>query len=59
MTSTLVRIISPYFVCGIVVKDHKVVESAGIVRYMVDWSSQKVRDYCDKKGWKYESIERF
>ena len=55
MIST-VRIISPHFCCGIVVKERKVIEAAHIVRYMTGWSSQRVRDYCDQKGWKYDKI---
>jgi hypothetical protein len=51
-----VRIISDFFTCGIVVSNKVVIEAAPIVKYMVGWETERVRNYCDKRGWKYDKI---
>lgn len=50
--SFLGRIVAPHFVAGIVIEDGKVVRAAPIVRYMLGWSEDRVREYVNRKGWK-------
>ena len=45
------RIVAPHFVAGGSIDQGKVIEVAPIIKYMVGWSPQKAKDYCDKKGW--------
>lgn len=40
------------FCAGLVLFDDKVVETAPILRRMRGWSRQRVRDYCQQRGWK-------
>ena len=51
----LLRITTPYFVAGVVVET-VVTEAAPIVKYMIGWTAEAVCSYCQKKGWKIESI---
>lgn len=46
------------FTAGIVLWDNKVVEAAPIVRYMAKgkWTRDRVRAYCEKKGWKISVV---
>ena len=30
---------------------------APIIKYMKDWSIEKIEEYCKKKGWKVTRIE--
>ncbi|MBF0102055.1 MAG: hypothetical protein HQK77_14225 [Desulfobacterales bacterium] len=50
----MIRITAPHFVAGLEIKDRIVVRAAPIIRYMVGWPIGTVKDYCDKKGWKFE-----
>lgn len=50
------------FTAGLVLWDDKVVEAAPIIRYMKNWSRQRVRDYCIVKNWQVSVVrqeERF
>ena len=40
------------FVAGVVVG----VRAAPIVRYMAAWSLPRIKDYCEKLGWKVEQL---
>jgi hypothetical protein len=58
----LIRIVSSYFVCGIVLQadlfgDFLVSKAAPIVKYMNGWTYDRVKDYCWKKGWDYEELK--
>lgn len=48
----MLQIRSPYFVAGWT--DHG--ECAPIIHYMRNWSEEKVREYCEKKGWEVEKL---
>lgn len=50
MGTILVRIVAPHFVAGLET-DGTVRRAAPIIRYMVGWTDDKVRDYVKKKGW--------
>ena len=54
-TERLARIVAPHFVAGIVTNGH-VVRAADIVKYMVGWGDQAVRDYTKRKGWKISEV---
>jgi hypothetical protein len=49
----VIRIVSPYFVAGVVVGER----AAPIIGYMRWWSTSKIKTYCDKKKWRYEIME--
>jgi len=51
-TEILAVIDAPYFYCGIVVRDDRVIEAAPIVGYMRGWSRDQARAYCQQKHWK-------
>jgi hypothetical protein len=44
------------FPSGIVLHDDRVVVAADIVRYMRNWSRDRVRNYCREKGWKVSVV---
>jgi hypothetical protein len=51
VTEILAAIDAKHFYAGIVLQDDRVVEAAPIVKYMKNWSRDRVRDYCKDKGW--------
>jgi hypothetical protein len=51
MTEIVAVIDAPHFYAGIVLVDDKVTRAAPIVKYMRGWSRDKVRTYCQSKGW--------
>lgn len=51
MTEILASIEAPHFLCGIVLRNDRVIEAAPIVKYMKGWSRARVRDYCQEKDW--------
>lgn len=46
----LVRIVTPYFVAGVVVGER----AAPIIRYMESWSLQRIQNYVVSKGWEMQ-----
>lgn len=58
MTETLAVIDAPHFYCGIVLHGDIVIEAAPIVGYMKrqKWTRERVRDYCNEKGWKVSVV---
>ena len=48
----LVRIVSRYFVVGLIIQSNKVTNAAPIVHYMKGWTLEQVLEYCKKRGWK-------
>lgn len=54
-TRLLIIITSAYFVAGVILgKQYN--QCAPIVHYMTDWSLQRIKQYCDKKHWKYQEF---
>lgn len=49
----LARIAAPHFVAGLRIDDEELVvtDAAPILRYMIGWRVERVRDYAAKKGW--------
>lgn len=43
---------APHFYASAECSDGLVVETAPILKYMMGWNVERVRDYGKKKGWK-------
>lgn len=56
MIETLAVVDAPHFFAGIVLWDDRVVEAADIIKYMRQWTRDRVRDYCKSKGWKISVV---
>jgi hypothetical protein len=53
----LARITAPHFVAGIALgTDDRVTEAAPIVRYMLGWDRDRVREFVRGRGWRIERI---
>jgi hypothetical protein len=52
----LVRVVAPHFVAGFET-DGIVRRAAPIIKYMVGWTDDAVRDYVRKKGWKAAIVQ--
>lgn len=50
----LLRILAPHFVAGVELFEGRAVRSAPILRYMMGWTLQSIRDYCKRKQWTLE-----
>lgn len=48
----LLQITSDYFVAGVKVGE----DAAPIIKYMSQWSFDKIVEYCYKKGWKVKLV---
>ena len=69
MKRKLIRITAPHFCAGVEVYkafegrmgDHDEYdnECAPIVKYMRYWSALRIKDYCRRKGWKYEFVSKY
>lgn len=56
MGPALIRIVAPHFTAGVVLGTGNVgfvmvVRAAPIVKYMMGWTEEHVRDYCKRKHW--------
>jgi hypothetical protein len=51
--SKFLVILAPHFTAGVEVGDR----AAPIIKYMAKWSEEKIREYCNKKGWKIIETE--
>lgn len=49
----LLIITSPYFAAGLLYKER----AAPIIKYMVKWDYDRIKAYCNKKGWSVKTIE--
>lgn len=47
----LIQITAKHFCAGLIVTDGVVTFAAPIIKYMIDWRIERVRDYCKFKGW--------
>jgi hypothetical protein len=48
------RIIAPHFVAGGEFKNGHAAKCASIIKYMVHWTPEAIRDYCATKRWTLE-----
>jgi len=46
------------FAAGIVLWDDKVVEAAPIVRFMRRWHRDRVREHCQRLGWRISVVHQ-
>lgn len=54
---TLAQITTPDGKCGgLVLWDNTVVEAADVFKYMRKWSRDRVRSYCQQRGWKVSLV---
>jgi hypothetical protein len=58
MIEILAVIDAPHFHAGVVLWDDQVGEAASVVKYMRSWSRDRVRSYCEVKGWKVSVVYR-
>ena len=58
MQTMLAQITAPHFVAGIVLDDGTVTTAAPIVKYMIGWNRDRVRDYCHQKAWHIRIIQQ-
>lgn len=54
MNKILIFIDSNYFSVLVVIENNKVVRFPPIIKYMENWTLEKVLDYSKKKNWKVE-----
>lgn len=52
MPETVIAIDGGYFYAGLVVANRLVIDAAPIIKYMVGWDGKRVKEYCEKKGFK-------
>lgn len=52
----IVHIDAPHFNAGCILlkKNERVIQAAPIIKYMFNWELDRIKSYCNKKGWKYE-----
>lgn len=55
-STMLIRIVSPYFVAGVVLGSKRVIRAAPILKYMKGWTKDQVLSYAKKKGWKASPV---
>lgn len=54
---TLLRVVAPHFVAGIVTDGESVREAAPIMAYMLGWDATRFRAYVRQKSWKVERCD--
>ena len=57
-TEILAVIDAPHFYAGIIMENDRVIEAADIVKYMRRWPRDRVRNYCEGKGWKVSVVHQ-
>ena len=55
---SLLAIDAPYFYCGVVVRNDRVIRAAPIVRYTLGWTAQHLHDYARRRGWRVIETQR-
>jgi hypothetical protein len=46
-----------HFTAGVVVENNYIVETAPILKYMMGWSVLHLKDYINRRGWKFEWLK--
>lgn len=49
---------APFFCAGVTIMEDRVIEAAPIIRYMLGWNTQQVKDYVRKRRWKIDLKEQ-
>lgn len=52
----LAQITAGHFVAGILIIRGRVADAAPIVKYMLGWHANKVKAFCDRKGWQAKRV---
>jgi len=52
----LAQITANHFVAGIWIVRGRVTDAAPIIKYMIGWHANRVKAYCDKKGWSVKRV---
>lgn len=52
----LIRLVSHFFVAGVIATDGRVVQAAPIVKYSVGWTTHQLYAYAMKRGWSMELV---
>ncbi len=51
MKRTLIFLYTPDFNCAIILHDDRVSVTPDAFEYIRDWSCDRVRDFCQERGW--------
>jgi len=54
---SLAKVNAPHFCAGLEIHDVMVYNAAPILKYMIGWTADRVRRYCQSKGWTFEILE--
>ena len=52
----MLRISAPHFVAGVIIENGVVTEAAPILYWTRGKTDTFVKNYCEKKNWKYEVL---
>jgi hypothetical protein len=55
---SLLAIDAPHFYCGVILCNDRVIRAAPIVRYMRGWTADRLRRYCQRRGWQVIETKR-
>ena len=55
--NSLYQIKAKHFVAGLETKHSVVIFTAPIIKYMVGWSLERVKEYCQRKEWELNYIK--
>lgn len=53
---SLLAIDAPYFYCGVIVRNSRVIKTAPIVHYLSGWDIDRVQRYARRRGWRVEAV---
>lgn len=48
---SVLTIDAPHFNAGVIIKDDVVIKAAPILRYMLGWNLDQIKEYCIRKKW--------
>jgi hypothetical protein len=58
MTDLLAQVSAPHFCAGLCLEHDRVTVAADILKYMVGWERDRVRSYCQGKGWSVRVVRQ-
>ena len=53
---SLLMIDAPHFYCGVILNHDRVIRAAPIVHYMRGWNSDRLKRYCERRGWRVVAV---
>jgi len=56
LPESLLAIDAPYFYCGVIVRNGRVIKTAPIVHYLSGWDLNRVQRYAQRRGWQIEAV---